>query len=313
MSITTLTLNGVEIQTTATLAEIMATIQPKADTVVTLPMAAEPTNVATPSEPKARQARPAATKRTTARKPKATQGGGKALWAEITALVAEGQYDEARKAASVKPDTFGVQAEAAIKRHQARASKQGPKADAPKVEAAPKVKVAKPSPVVGDTAEGNDSVKRITPKAKAQAQDRKRNHKPDCGCVTCPNGIAKRQPKAAEPQPEPKAEPKARKAPKAKAAPKVDALQAETPIDATVERAENAEATRIIAKGNDEAKHMLDTLDVDGLRTAMRNYASLEKRNLRLGNKVLAMAYDEAADACHLALQMVAETLGTVK
>lgn len=320
MAITALTLpNGVRIETTADLAEIgnllgsalptnMATEQPKA---------AETAQPQPTPEPKAR---PKATKRTTepkarqARQPKAAQTNGKALWASITAAVAEGNYDEARRLASVKPDTFGVQAEAAIDRAKARQAKQ-PKAGKPSslprkgeiVESvvvlsdATKAKLAKANAAEAQ-APKEPEAPATTPKAS-----RKRNHKADCGCPTCPKGIAARQAKQA-PKEQQAQEPKAPKAapqPKAAQEPKAPTEAIKVRDDA----AEQRECDRIVAKGNEQAQAMLSSLDTEGLKEAIRNYNTLAKRNLRLGNEALAIAYDECLDTCSLALTMAKEAM----
>src|SRR5690606_20708646 len=121
-----------------------------------------------------------------------------------------------------KPDTFGVQTEAAIARHQARAAKRAkatkspksPKSaqsDQPKAEQQPQRKAALPPK--GEQVE----VKRITPKAMAEAIDAKvrKSHKPDCGCETCPKGIEARRAKAAAKAEAKADQPKAEKQPKA--------------------------------------------------------------------------------------------------
>lgn len=364
---TTITLpNGVRIDTTDAVADVVSLLTitheaPKVPTTTPQPkagrkVAVAPKGQAEPVAATEPKARPKATKRTTApkerpaRQPKAAQGG-KALWASITAAIAEGDYVEARRLAAPKPDTFGVQAEAAIVRHQARSAKPKQAVEAPKPKAEPKAqpKAAKAAaapkepkagqPLVGDTAEGNGGVKAapLPPKAaakvkaanaaeamdydskavvtepeapKAEPKARKRNHKADCGCPTCPKGIEARKAKQAPKEPQAQAQPKAAKAPKAaKPAaqePKADARQVEDG------RAEAAEATRVTLMGDKEAKRLLDALDTEGLAKAMRDYAMLCKRNERLGNAELAYAYNECADACHLALDMAKEHLASI-
>ena len=181
---TTITLpNGVRIDTTDEASSLVAllgtaptvpTTQPEAPTVPTQPKKAkpsQPSKKATQPKPKASQAR--------TQRPKVD---GKQLWADITSAISDGRYEDARNLASEKPDTFGVQAEAAIQRHQARSSKAGqrtvaksakpkqPKADAAKAATAePKARQAPAMEVLDNAAEQREAA-RILDKALAQAE-----------------------------------------------------------------------------------------------------------------------------------------------
>src|SRR5690606_38000668 len=203
-----------------------------------------------------------------------------------------------------KPDTFGVQTEAAIARHQARAAKRAkatkspksPKSaqsDQPKAEQQPQRKAALPPK--GEQVE----VKRITPKAMAEAIDAKvrKSHKPDCGCVTCPKGIEARRAKAAAKaaakadQPKAESQPKAEPKPQPKAQPKAAEQQAEQEA-AAMQR----EAERILAKSLEQAESLARALDLAGLKEATRQCLVLANRNERLGRPSLYEAYRDAAD-----------------
>lgn len=337
MAITTLTLNGVQIETTASLAEIVSALP--TNTPAQQPKAAdEPT-----PEPKARQARPKATKRTTepkarqARQPKAGKVNGKALWADITKAVQNGDYVTARRLAEPKPDTFGVQTEAAIARHMAKQAKQPkagnqppqPKAEAEAAKPADQPKAGKPSslPRKGEEVE----VKRVTPKAVAEQIDakaraaakaadeahdnerpteapkvtRKRNHKADCGCPTCPKGIAARKAKVADVvgKAPTKAQAKAAVAKAVADAPKGRNVEPKAPkqpkAEALAEQEAAAlqrEADRILAKSLEQAEGLAKTLDITGLHEATRKCLVLANRNQRLGNVSLYEAYKDSAD-----------------
>lgn len=313
MAITTLTLpNGVRIETTADPAEVGHLLGTAAPSVAPAapaeqPKAAEGSSADTQPRTQAKPAKRAKQAKPASRQPKAAKTDGKALWAAITKAVAEGNYEEARRLAAPKPDTFGVQCEAAIARHQARAAKRAKQA---KPASQPKRKSALPPK--GEQVE----VKRVTPKAMAEAIDakaraaaeaadqaydneqptetpkasRKRNHKPDCGCPTCPKGIAARkaQAQAKQPKAEKQAKP-AKQQPKAQ--PKAAEVAAEQEA-AAMQR----EAERILAKSLEQAESLARALDLAGLKEATRQCLVLANRNERLGRPSLYEAYRDAAD-----------------
>lgn len=294
MAITTLTLpNGVRIETTADLAEVGHLLGSAAPTVAPAAPAEQPQPKAASQQP---QPQPKADK---PKRTKRTKSDGKALWAAITKAVAEGNYDEARRLAAPKPDTFGVQTEAAIARHQARAAKRAkatksPKSQQPKAEQQPKQDAPKEQPKrksalpkKGEQVE----VKRVTPKAMAEAIDAKvrKSHKPDCGCVTCPKGIEARRAKAAAKAAAKADQPKAEQQPKPKQ-PKAE-QQAEQEA-AAMQR----EAERILAKSLEQAESLARALDLAGLKEATRQCLVLANRNERLGRPSLYEAYKDAAD-----------------
>lgn len=302
MAITTLTLpNGVRIETTADLAEVGHLLGTAAPSVAPAAPAEQPK--AAKPQPKAAKAK------------RRTKSDGKALWAAITKAVAEGNYEEARRLAAPRPDTFGVQCEAAIARHQARAAKRAKATKSPKSPQTDQPKAAKRKSALPPKGEQVE-VKRVTPKAMAEAIDakaraaaeaadqaydneqptetpkasRKRNHKPDCGCPTCPKGIAARkaQAQAKQPKAEKQAKP-AKQQPKAQ--PKAAEVAAEQEA-AAMQR----EAERILAKSLEQAESLARALDLAGLKEATRQCLVLANRNERLGRPSLYEAYRDAAD-----------------
>src|SRR5690606_26693213 len=101
MAITTLTLpNGVRIETTADLAEVGHLLGTAAPSAAPAAPAEQPKAAEEPSAEAKPRTQPKAAK------PKRPKAEGKALWAAIVKAVAEGNYDEARRLAAPKPDTF---------------------------------------------------------------------------------------------------------------------------------------------------------------------------------------------------------------
>lgn len=297
---TTITLpNGVRIDTTDAVADVVSLLQtqpvqqPKAATTTPQPKAEKAT--AAPAPKAAKQPRQA-------RQPKAATNG-KALWASITTAIAEGDYTTARDLASAKPDTFGVQCEAAITRHEARTAKPSKAVETPKVTRLPEGKrtrkaraanqpKAERHPVLDEVQpEPTKAEKRAAKQQAAKVAAKPRNHKPDCGCVTCPKGVEAR---------------KAAKAPKVETPKAVEVAEIAQPIPAP-KVVQAADPEGILVKANAECMAMANAMDVDGLKAASKAYLAMTKRQERLGNQTLAEAYADALDCADLAIQMVKE------
>lgn len=223
MAITTLTLNGVQIETTASLAEIMSALP-------TSTPAQQPKAGNQPPQPKA----------------------------------------EAERKSVLPP-----------KGEEVEAKRITPKAEAERIDAK-----ARAAAKAADEAHDNERP------AEAPKVTRKRNHKADCGCPTCPKGVEARRAKAAAKQ-APKADaPKEQPSePKAKQQPKAAEVLAEQEA-AALQR----EAERVLAKSLEQAEGLAKALDLTGLKEATRQCLVLANRNERLGNISLYEAYKDSAD-----------------
>ena len=280
MAITTITVNGITMETTADVAQILpALLEVRGvQEAVRTPKAAQVVAV-----PKAVEAKPQAVKT-----PKAAQSTtGKQMWADIQAAIKCGDHDTARRIASAKPDTFGVQCERAIafaKTFTHKGNAAAKVAKTPKAVKAPKA--AQPL---------------VEPKALPKSDNvvvvakpsRKRNHRPDCLCPTCPLGVAKRR---AEQQPivkvtkVPTVDVKAVKAAK-QVARKAKVAEVHTPPKAVAA----VKPEDVVAKAYEHAMLLATEGNTEMLHHSAKACAEQAIRQTQAGNTRLAQAYGEAS------------------